>query len=138
MPNQAASQFLAIAPRFFVADIQTASAYYRDILGFTIDRLWGDPPVFCMPHRDRMTIMLSEVADPTRIRPNGADGESWDAYFWVTDADALFLEFKTRGALVVHEPLYRPYYQNQEFAIQDPDGYILGFGHTAPRETPYG
>lgn len=44
-------QLRAIAPYFFVADIHAAAAYYRDVLGFTIDGLWGDPPSFCMPYR---------------------------------------------------------------------------------------
>jgi catechol 2,3-dioxygenase-like lactoylglutathione lyase family enzyme len=123
-------QLIAIAPRFFVADIHRSVAYYRDVLGFNVDRLWNDPPTFCMPHRDGLTIMLGQVNDPTLIRPHGADGETWDVYVWVRDADALFAEFQAKGALIVHPPVFRPYYRNQEFAIRDPDGYILGFAHT--------
>src|SRR5258708_37011061 len=60
-------QCLAIAPLFFVADVARAAAYYRDVLGFTVERIWGEPPCFCMPHRDGLTIMLKEVADKPRI-----------------------------------------------------------------------
>lgn len=49
------------------------------------------------------------------------------------DADALFAEFEPKGALVVHKPVFRPYYGNQEFAIRDPDGYIIGFGQTGAK-----
>jgi hypothetical protein len=83
-------QFLAVAPFFFVAATEPAAAYYRDILGFTVDRSWGEPPCFRMPHRDGLTVMLSEVSDKARIQPNGTDGESWDAYVWVRDADIPF------------------------------------------------
>jgi uncharacterized glyoxalase superfamily protein PhnB len=83
-----------------------------------------------MPHRDGLTIMLGQAVDRNLIRPHGADGETWDAYVWVRDADALFAEFDAKGALVVHKPVFRAYYGNQEFAIRDPDGYILGFGQT--------
>jgi catechol 2,3-dioxygenase-like lactoylglutathione lyase family enzyme len=123
-------QFLGVAPLFFVASIEPAVAYYRDVLGFTVDRIWGDPPHFCMPHRDHLTVMLSEIDDKSRIRPNGTDGCSWDAYFWVRDADSLFAEFKAKGVQAVHEPVDRPYYGNREFAIRDLDGYIIAFAHT--------
>jgi uncharacterized glyoxalase superfamily protein PhnB len=131
MADQAPSErdFLAIAPLFFVADVAKAAAYYRDVLGFKFDKIWGDPPCFCMPHRDRLTVMLSEMQDKTRIRPNGADGCSWDAYVWVHDADALFAAFKASGARIVHEPEDRTYYGNREFAVRDLDGYIIAFAH---------
>ena len=129
------SRFLGIAPRFFVTDIQRAAAYYRDVLGFTIDRMWGDPPTFCMPHRDKLVIMLGPSVHGAKVRPNGADGESWDAYVWVEDADALHAEFTARGADIVHPPVDRPYYGNREFAVRDPDGHIIAFAHTYARVT---
>jgi catechol 2,3-dioxygenase-like lactoylglutathione lyase family enzyme len=128
-------QFLAVAPLFFVATIEPAVAYYRDILGFTADGIWGEPPCFCMPRRDGLTVMLSDVDDKSRIKPNGSDGCSWDAYFWVRDADALFAEFKAKGVQVVHEPIDRPFYGNREFAISDLDGYIIAFAHTIAGKT---
>ena len=133
MSSASQRQLLAIAPRFFVADIHRSVAYYRDVLGFAVDRIWNDPPSFCMPHRDGLTIMIGKVDDRDLIRPHGADGETWDAYAWVRDADALFAEFEPKGALVVHKPVFRPYYGNGEFAIRDPDGYIIGFGQTGAR-----
>jgi uncharacterized glyoxalase superfamily protein PhnB len=120
---------LAIAPLFFVADVVKAAAYYRDVLGFGFERIWGDPPCFCMPHLNGLTIMLQEPDDKTRIRPNGADGCSWDAYVWVRDADTLFATFQANGADVVHAPVDRDYYGNREFAVRDPDGYIIAFAH---------
>jgi len=135
MPDQAPTEreLLGIAPLFFVADVTKAAAYYRDVLGFAFERIWGDPPRFCMPHRDWLTVMLSEVDDKTRIRPNGSDGCSWDAYVWVHDADALFAAFKAAGALIVHGPVDRDYYGNREFAVRDLDGYIIAFAHDIAR-----
>jgi len=127
----AEGQLLAVAPFIFVADVIRAASYYRDVLGFAFDRLWGEPPCFCMPHRDGLTIMLSEVADKARIQPNGGEiGESWDAYVWVRDADALFAEFTAKGALVVYPPTDRAYYGNREFAVRDPDSYVVAFAHS--------
>ncbi len=122
-------QLHAIAPYFFVADIRTAAAYYRDVLGFTIDNLWGDPPSFCMPYRDGLTVMLKQADDRTRIRPHGSDGCTWDAYVWVRDADALCQEFAAKGARIVYGPEDKAEYGNREFAIYDVDGYLIAFGH---------
>ena len=113
---------------FFVADVVAASAYYRDVLGFDYDMLWGEPPSFCMPMRDEMTVMLKQMDDPARIRPNSAGGE-WDAYVWVRDADALFAEVSSRGARVVYEPVDQEDYGNREFGVYDLDGYLIAFGH---------
>lgn len=118
-----------IAPLFFVVDVAKAAVHYRDVLGFDFDKIWGDPPCFCMPHRDGLTVMLQEPDDKTRIRPNGADGCSWDAYIWVRDADALFASFQAKGANIVHSPVDRDYYGNREFAVRDLDGYIIAFAH---------
>lgn len=122
-------QFLGIAPMFLVADVTKAADYYREMLGFTVSGIWGEPPCFCMPQRDNMTVMLSEVDDKTRIRPNGSDGESWDAYVWVLDADALFAEFKATGARIAYEPIDRDFYGNREFAVYDLDGHMIAFAH---------
>lgn len=127
-PPKSERQLVAIAPEFYVADVAKAAAYYRDVLGFQYDMIWGEPPCFCMPTRDEMTVMLKEVSDKSRIRPNGTDGE-WDAYVWVRDADLLFAEFKVKGAKVVYEPCDQEYYGNREFAIRDLDGYVIAFGH---------
>lgn len=129
VPDATERQGLAIAPLFFVANVARAAAYYRDVLGFGFDKIWGDPPCFCMPHRDGLTIMLQQPDDKTRIRPNGADGCSWDAYVWVRDADALFATFQANGADIVHAPVDRDDYGNREFAVRDLDGYIIAFAH---------
>ena len=122
-------RFLAIAPVFFVADIARAASYYRDVLGFAFDRIWGEPPSFCMVRRQDFTIMLKSIPDQSRIRPNGAANEIWDAYLWVEDADALYAEFKSRGVGIHYPPEDRLYYGNREFAVSDPDGYVVAFAH---------
>lgn len=128
-----ARQFIGTAPMFFVRDVTKAADFYRDVLGFKYQEIWGHPPCFAMPHRDGFIFMLSQVDDPSRVLPNGADGKSWDAYVWVLDADALFEELKAKGAEIVHEPVDRPFYGNREFAIKDLDGYIIAFAHDIER-----
>ena len=128
-----ATRLYGIAPYFLVRDVVAAAEYYRDALGFSVRRYFGDPPAFCMPQRDGVVVMLSRTADPSIIRPNArARGDdSWDAYVWVADADALFAEVSGRGARIAYAPCTQEEYGNREFAVTDLDGYCIAFGSTA-------
>ena len=126
-------QLLGIAPYFLVRDVVKAAEYYRDALGFSYPQFWGVPPSFCMPRRDGLTIMLSQTQDTSIIRPNAQarHDESWDAYVWVKDADALYAEIKPRGAIIAYDPVLKEDYGNREFGVRDLDGYLLAFGSDA-------
>ena len=128
-----ARQLFGIAPYFLVRDVVKAAEYYRDALGFTYPQFWGVPPAFCMPRRDGVTIMLSQTQDVSIIHRNAkARGdESWDAYVWVKDADALYAEIKQCGAIIAYEPVLQDEYGNREFAVRDLDGYLIAFGSDA-------
>jgi uncharacterized glyoxalase superfamily protein PhnB len=122
------TQLLKSACVFLVTDVVAAAEHYRDCLGFSYDRFWGDPPAFCMVWRDNHCVMLSRVADPTAVRPIAqANPSVWDAYFWVRDVDTLFEELKTRGARISYQPVLKDY-GVREFAVWDLNGYQLAFG----------
>ena len=124
----AARQFYGLAPTFLVADVLKAADYYAEKLGFRSARLWGDPPVFAIPTREEMRVMLSQQ-DKGRIHPNGAVEGAMDAYFWVRDADELHNEFQAAGADIVFAPRDETAYGMREFAVRDRDGYVLIFAH---------
>ena len=65
------------------------------------------------------------------VRPNrlaDPNGEAWDAYVWVDDADALCGEFKAKGVKIARD-IYDQPYGNRDFDIEDCNGYRLCFGH---------
>lgn len=118
----------ASAPVLLVADVQAAAAFYRDRLGFTVERFWGDPPSFCMPRRDGLIIMLSQVpADAPVDTEFRTEEDVWSAYFWCDGARALHDEWVARGVTIVYAPCPQPY-GILEFSIRDLDGHCLGFG----------
>ena len=122
-------QLLNVSPSFFVADLVRAAEYYRDRRGFGFDRYWGEPPCFVMVRRDRVQFMLRSGGFGGRPQPNRRlDDDSWDAYVYVRDADALHAEFRAHGAEVVREPENQPY-GCRDFEVRDVDGYVLCFGH---------
>ena len=120
-----------IAPYFIVDDVVATANFYRDKLGFHYDRFWGEPPCFCMVHRNGVILMLSQLEGQTgKMHPNRLSdpaGESWDAYVWVESADALYAEFQAKGVKIAREICDQPY-GNREFDIEDCNGYRLSFG----------
>lgn len=122
------SQLISSAAVLLVKDVVAAANHYRDQLGFTYDRFFGEPPSFCILHRDRCFLMLKQAEDPKHVVPHWTVSDKlWTAYFWVTDADALCAEFKKRGATIDYGPCDQPY-GCREFGIQDLDGHDIGFG----------
>ena len=120
----------SIAPYFFVTDVVAAANFYRDKLGFTYERLWGEPPCFCIVNRNGAELMLSLVEDSAIVRPNrGGNPESgaWDAYIWVPDVTALHDELVAKGVTIT-KGLSDRIYNNREFEIDDCNGYRLCFG----------
>ena len=125
------SRLLRSAPYFPVADVAKLAAYYERTFGFRIEYTGGPPgapPVFAIVSRDGFPLMLRLVSDASRLRPSEKQGGSWDAFFWVDDAEALCSELRSRGADVVYGPLVQSEYDMKEFAVRDPDGHVLGFG----------
>ncbi len=116
------------APVLLVRDVKASADYFRDCCGFKYDKLWGDPPGFCMVWRDNLCIMLSQTDEPDRIVPNWKIvHHMWNAYFWVDDAKALYDEFSAAGAKIDYE-LHEKDYGCLEFGIQDLDGHDIAFG----------
>jgi predicted lactoylglutathione lyase len=119
------ARILASSPHFLVRDLATAGRYYEEKLGFKIAEYWGDPPVFAMPNRDGIIVMLNQV-DELELQPNGQN-EIWDAYFWCSDVEELYAEFRETGADIMHRPEFRQRYRMREMAVRDLDGYMLVF-----------
>jgi predicted enzyme related to lactoylglutathione lyase len=116
------------APILLVEDVVASADYYRDKVGFSYERFWGEPPRFCILWRDNYHLMLSQVDDSKSITPHYKIVENmWNVYFWVSDADALYDELKSRGAKIDYELCDQPY-GCREFGIQDLDGYDIAFG----------
>ncbi len=121
-------KIIGSAPILLVDDVQQSAGYYRDKLGFTYDRFWGDPPCFCMPRRDGHIVMLSQVDDPKYIVPHyKVIPNMWNVYFWVDNVEAVYAELKDRGATIDYE-LGIKEYGVKEFGVQDLDGYDVAFG----------
>ncbi len=124
----AETKIIGSAPILLVKDVVASANYYRDKIGFMYERFWGEPPCFCILHRDDFHLMLSQVEDSKYIVPHYEAVEKlWNVYFWVNDANKLYAELKARGAIIDYD-LYETPYGCREFGIRDLDGYDIAFG----------
>lgn len=86
---------------------------------------------FAIGARGGATVMFRGVADAQAISPNERQGGTWDLFCWVNDVLGLHAELTSRGAVVAYAPVRQPY-GTREFAVRDPQGYVLGFGRDIP------
>jgi uncharacterized glyoxalase superfamily protein PhnB len=132
MPATQQAQLLRSATYLPVPDVVASGRWYHDVLGFECEYEAGAPAEFAIWKRGGVAVMLRRVSRETRLAPNESQGGSWDLFAWVDDADALHDEIVRAGATIVYPPVVQPYGM-KEFAVRDPDGYVLGFGQRMPR-----
>ena len=120
----------AHAAILLVRDVVAAANHYRDCLGFSYDRFWGEPPGFVILRRDGLSLMLKQASDPAHVIPHWTVSPGiWNVYFWVSKVEALHAEFVQRGATIDYG-LCDQDYGCREFGIRDLDGYDIGFGES--------
>ena len=120
----------SVAPYFLVGDVFATAEFYRDVLGFTFDEFFGDPPSFTIVKRDDVRIMFRQPrpAKPAVARPNrSVMDETFDAYIYVSAVDKLATELRAKKADIVEGPVNR-IYRMRELLVRDCNGYVLAFG----------
>jgi len=115
-------------PYFLVADVRKAAEYYRDKLGFRIlGYFFEEPPVFGMVDRDGAEIHLRRADDGLLGSNRQRVADALDCYIRVDDVDALYAEFKNKGADITMPPTLQGYGM-KEICARDLDGYVICFG----------
>jgi uncharacterized glyoxalase superfamily protein PhnB len=123
MDNSAAT-LRHIVPILRVESFERSLAYYRDVLGFSLD--WQDGGFGCIV-RDDATLFLSEGAQGCLV-----------TWLWVgaSDVDVLYEELLARGARIRVPPTNYPW-GSRELHVFDLDGHVLRFGSDhRPGEPP--
>lgn len=113
--------FEGVTPILNVRNFAASLDYYVNKLGFTKRWDWGEPPTFGCVARDKAAIFLCE----------GSQGQpgTWMMIF-VDDVDALYDEYRSRGANVLQPPTNMPW-RTREMNVEDTDGHRLRFGGDA-------
>lgn len=122
--NKTPVRFDGVTPILVVRDFAASLDYYVKVLGFKLE--WGGGG-FGSVSRDRCHIFLSQ-----------GDQGNPGAWIWVgvEDVDALFEEYRAKGAKVRHPPTN--YEWACEMQVEDLDGNVLRMGSEPKEGEPIG
>jgi catechol 2,3-dioxygenase-like lactoylglutathione lyase family enzyme len=105
-----------------VPNLQSSAAFYRDILGFSIERL-GDPG-WLLYVSGACTIMAGECSDA--IPPADLGDHSYFAYLQVDDIQSYYETVRASGAFI-RKPLRDEPWGMREFGVATADGHQIMF-----------
>lgn len=109
-----------------VAKMDASLAYYRDVLGFSVEFQWGMPTFYACLCRDEVSVHLLAANKTKRLPGEGA------VCIFVNDVDAVHAEISTKGARVVKPPADYDYGM-RDFDVLDLDGNQLIFGMSSQK-----
>jgi catechol 2,3-dioxygenase-like lactoylglutathione lyase family enzyme len=123
-------RFTGITPNLIVRDVARSTAFYRDVLGFTVHQTVPDDPphVFVWLTRGDVTVFLNDPAAVAKDIPSYASpafGGTATLFVVIEGVDALHAQLADRVPVVMS--LRTQFYGMREFAIHDPDGHLLTF-----------
>lgn len=127
-PVSSASEFLKITPNLVVDDVERSTAFYRDVLGFSVFMTMPEqaPFAFIWLRRGSVDVFLNDAKGVGELDPALAErprGGSFSMYMLVTAVDDLYARIGSRAKVV--EAIHTQPYGMREFVLQDPDGYLI-------------
>jgi len=126
-------QFSKLTPNLLVANVERSRSFYIDVLGFERGMTVPEqsPFVFAAVTSGAVEIFLNDAATAIKEYPLFADKP-------IGASGTLFIELDGSGTIdafhdritskvTVTMPLVTQFYGLREFAITDPDGYVITF-----------
>ena len=122
--------FTKLTPNLVVANVERSLAFYVDTLGFSRGLTVPDasPFVFASVTSGAVEIFFNDAATATREYPAFANrpiGATVTLFIEMEGVNAL--HDRLNGSVKIVMPLVTQFYGMREFAIEDPDGYIITF-----------
>lgn len=128
--------FHKIIPNLIVADMEKSLVFYRDVLGFTIAETVPDKPpfVFTWMKRGDAELFLNQHTPPQPGQPDPFAGRqiggTLSLYLPLQGIDELLKNVEARGVKIAI-PIHKEFYGMREFAVYDPDAYLIIFAERA-------
>jgi predicted enzyme related to lactoylglutathione lyase len=110
-----------------VPDLDRSSAFYRDVLGFSIHEM-GDPG-WRLYSRDACRIMATTSADA--LVPSASGDHGYYAYLVVDDVEAWHRRVIDAGCAIV-KPVTNEPWRMREFGLRTVDGHRIMIGQELP------
>jgi lactoylglutathione lyase len=127
--------FTKLTPNLLVASVERSLAFYVDILGFARGMTVPDqsPFAFAAVVGGPVEIFFNDAAGAVKEYPGFAGkpiGATGTLFIEVEGVNALHDRLKTSVKVVM--PIETKFYGMREFAIEDPDGYVITFAERVP------
>jgi lactoylglutathione lyase len=128
--------FKKLTPNLLVASVERSLAFYVDTLGFARGMTVPDesPFAFGSVTGGAVEIFFNDAAGAVKEYPGFAGkpiGATGTLFVEVEGVNALHERLHGRVKIVM--PLETKFYGMREFAIEDPDGYVITFAERVPQ-----
>ena len=126
-------QFSKLTPNLLVANVERSLSFYIDVLGFERGMTVPEqsPFVFAAVTSGAIEVFFNDAATAVKEypafagKPLGATGTMFIELEGSGTIDALHDRIKPRATITM--PIVTQFYGMREFAIADPDGYVITF-----------
>jgi lactoylglutathione lyase len=123
-------RFTKLAPNLVVSDVERSLSFYTGVLGFVKGMTVPDaaPLVFAQVVRDGVEVFFNApeaAAAEYPVFDRRSIGGTFTMFIEVDDVEGLHAQLKDRVTVVM--PFEKKWYGMTEFAIADPDGYVITF-----------
>jgi len=130
-----AYELTSLTPNLIVSNVARSLAFYRDVLGFTVQTTVPDvdPFVFAIVQRGPVEVFLNAPEPAIAEYPafgNRPIGGTLTLFMHVTNVAEAYAGLQDQVRIVM--PLEKKWYGVTEFAFEDPDGYIITFAEQTP------
>ena len=124
------TRFTSVTPNLLCRDVAKSTAFYRDVLGFTMGETVPDkePFVFVWMKHGDVSVFLNDIKAAEHDYPPAATmppGGTAAIFFIITDVDGYHAKVAPKANVIM--PLKTQFYGLREFAVTDPDGHIITF-----------
>jgi lactoylglutathione lyase len=128
--------FKKLTPNLVVANVERSLAFYVDRLGLERGMTVPEqsPFVFASVTSGAVEIFLNDAATAVKEYPGFAGkplGATGTMFIEVEGVDAIHDRLKPHVKIVM--PIVTQFYGMREFAIEDPDGYVITFAERVPQ-----
>ena len=129
-------QFQKLTPNLLVANVERSLAFYAGTLGFERGMTVPDasPFVFAAVTSGAIEIFLNDAATAVKEYPAFGGkplGATATMFIEVEGVDAVHDRLKPHVKMVME--IVTQWYGMREFAIEDPDGYVITFAERVPQ-----
>ncbi len=123
-------QITKLTPNLIVSNVERSVAFYRDVLGFTVQMSVPDAPpyVFAAMTAGPVELMLNAPEAAYEEYPafkNQIIGGTFTLFLEVTEIEKAYATLAPKVRVVM--PLEKKWYGMTEFGFLDPDGYVITY-----------